>query len=149
MNENLSSWCDFCSFANFLLIIIFFVCVLYCRFLGFVEYIETFNAGTDESFDVKITGEWMLKVDRHPLTGQPATVIQVDPMKMVYGAASQFMSSEEAAPVVQVGGGFSQTASWQSFGPIKLLDIIYLTDDLQITRGNSNMEAIFVSKKCK
>jgi hypothetical protein len=119
--------------------------VLYCRFLGFVEYIETFNAGTEESFDVKITGEWMLKEDRNPFTGQPATVIKVDPLKLIYGAASNFMSTEAgAAPVVQVGGGFSQTASWQSLGPIKLLDIIYLTDDLQITRGNSNMEAIFV-----
>jgi hypothetical protein len=137
----------FLPFAN-LLIIIFFVCVL-DRFLGIVEYIETFNAGTEESFDVNITGEWMLNMDRNPYTGQPATVIKVDPLKMVYGAASQFMASDDAPPVVQVGGGFSQTASWQSFGPIKLLDIIYLTEDLQITRGNSNMEAIFVSKKCK
>lgn len=125
------------------------MCVLHCRFLGVVEYIEAFNAGTDESFDVRITGEWMLNMDRNPFTGQPATVIKVDPLKMEYGAASKFMASEGAAPVVQVGGGFSQTASWQSFGPIKLLDIIYLTDDLQITRGNSNMDAIFVSKKCK
>jgi hypothetical protein len=140
--------CLLLFFAN-LLVIIFFVCVLYSRFLGFVEYIETFNAGTEESFDVKITGEWELKEDRNPFTGQLATVIKVDPLKMVYGAASQFMASDGAPPVVQVGGGFSQTASWQSFGPIKLLDIIYLTDDLQITRGNSNMEAIFVLKKCK
>jgi hypothetical protein len=120
-----------------------------CRFLGFVEYIETFNAGTDESFDVKIKGEWMVKEDFNAFTGQPATVIKVDPDKIEYGAASEFMSTQEEAPIVQIGGGFSQTASWQSLGPVKLLEIIYLTDDLQITRGKSNTETIFVLKKSK
>jgi len=116
------------------------------KFLGFVEYIETFNAGTEESFDVKITGEWELKEDRNPRTGQPATAIKMDPDKIEYGSV---YGMTEQAPVTQLGGGLSQGASWQSLGPIKLLDIIYLTADLQIARGNSNIQAIFVWKKRK
>lgn len=116
------------------------------KFLGFVEFIETFNAGTEEAFDVTITGEWELKDERNFFTGQPATAIKVDPSAIAYGSVT---GMTEEAPVVQLGGGLSQGASWQSLGPIKLLDIIYLTEDLQIVRGNSNTEAIFVWKKCK
>lgn len=72
-------------------------------------------------------------------------MIKVDPTNIEYGAG---YSMTEQAPVVQLGGGLSQAASWQSLGPIKLLDIIYLTQDLQIVRGNSNPEALFVWKRC-
>jgi len=116
----------------------------YYRFLGFVEFIETFNAGTEEVFEVQIKGEWELQTNRNYYTSQPAMMIKVEPTDIVYGAG---YSMTEQAPVVQLGGGLSQAASWQSLGPIKLLDIIYMTADLQIVRGNSNPEAIFVWKR--
>jgi hypothetical protein len=84
--------------------------------------------------------------DRNTFTGQPATAIKVDPDNITYGSG---YGMTEQAPVVQLGGGLSQGASWQSLGPIKLLDIIYLTNNLQIVRGKSNTEAIFVSKRSK
>ena len=121
--------------------------MLFFRFLGFVEYVETFNADLhdEETFDVVIKGEWMLREERNPFTGEPATAIQFDPEKIEYGSG---YSMTEQAPVVQLGGGLSQGASWQSLGPVKLLDIIYLTDNVQIARGNSNLETIFVFRKC-
>mmetsp|Transcript_11709 Transcript_11709/g.13440 ORF Transcript_11709/g.13440 Transcript_11709/m.13440 type:complete len:459 (-) Transcript_11709:95-1471(-) len=107
------------------------------KYLGFVEYIETFNVGTEEAFDVEITGEWLLRED------QPTT-LQVDPENIQYGSS---YAMTEQAPVVAIGGGVSQVASWQSLGPIKLLDIIYLTPNLYIARGKSKMDAIFVWMK--
>jgi len=107
------------------------------KYLGFVEYIETFNVGTEEAFDVKISGEWLLRED------QPTT-LQVDPENIQYGSS---YAMTEQAPVVAIGGGVSQVASWQSLGPIKLLDIIYLTPNLYIARGKSKMDAIFVWMK--
>ena len=102
-----------------------------------MEFTETFNAGTDEAFDVKITGEWLLREDA-------PTTLQIDPENIEYGSV---YGMAEQAPVVQVGGGVSQVASWQSLGPIKLLDIIYLTPNLYIARGMFKAEAIFVWKK--
>jgi len=102
-----------------------------------VEFIETFNAGTEEAFDVKITGEWLLREN------QP-TLLQVDPENIDYGSSH---TMEELAPIVQIGGGVSQVASWQSLGPIKLLDITYLTPNMYIARGNFKADAIFVWKR--
>jgi hypothetical protein len=95
-----------------------------------VEYIETFT-GPEGSFVVTITGEWMLKDDSNPFTGESTTVIRVEPEKVAYG------------PVT------NDADTWTSLGPIKALDIIYLTADLQIVRGNANTESIFVLKRTK
>lgn len=111
-----------------------------------MEFIETFNAGTAEEFNVNISGEWMLKEGFDAVTGQLGTAIKVDPDKIEYGAG---YAMTEQAPVAQLGGGLSQGASWQSLGPVKLLDIIYLTPDIQIARGKSNTDSIFVFKRGK
>ena len=122
--------------ADLLLLLLYFT-TNHCRFLGFVEFIETFNAGTEEAFDVKITGEWLLREN------QP-TLLQVDPENIEYGSS---YTMAEQAPVVAIGGGVSQVASWQSLGPIKLLDITYLTPNMYIARGNFKADAIFVWKR--
>jgi hypothetical protein len=58
------------------------------KFLGTCEYIETFGTRPESSFDVTITGEWMLQDDYNPYTGAPATVLYVEPEKVMYGAST-------------------------------------------------------------
>ena len=38
----------------------------------------------------------------------------------------------------------NQADEWASLGPIKLLDILYLDEDLMLLRGNANVDALFV-----
>jgi hypothetical protein len=106
------------------------------QFLGFIEYTEKFRAAGDDdkesssAFDVTISGEWMLEYQyTDPFTGAPTTAIRVDPEKVMYG------------PTTNDGN------MWASLGPIKLLNICYLTHDLQIARGNANPDSIFVFQK--
>jgi hypothetical protein len=113
------------------------------KHLGFVEFMETFNRGTPESFTVKITGEWML---RTTIIG--SCTLQVDPENIEYDA-SKASGMTDSAPVVQMGGGVSQCANWQSLGPIKLLDVIYATPDLYIARGPFDANVLFVWRKVK
>ena len=107
-----------------------FVCSsISTRYLGEAEYTETFNPGLESSFDVTVTGEWLVKGDRDPYTGAPTTSIAVDPIKIMYGST------------------IGRASEWASLGPIMLVDILYLTKELQITRGNANSEAIFVWRR--
>jgi hypothetical protein len=95
------------------------------------KYTEKFDAGPESSFDVTITGEWLLKSDRNPFTGAPTTAIAVDPEKIMYGSTT------------------GNAQEWASLGPIMLVDILYLTNELQITRGNANSKSIFVWRRIK
>ena len=98
------------------------------RYLGFVEYCERIGTTTD-GLDVRITGEWMLEPITDSLTGGPATAIRLDLENVVYGPSK------------------NKADTWASLGPIKLMDIVYIDDDLQITRGNINPETLFVFQK--
>lgn len=98
------------------------------KFLGTCEHIETFGTGVD-SFDVTITGEWMLKDDVNPITGAPATVLCIEPEKVMYGVAT------------------NKADDWSSLGPIKRLDILYMESNLMIARANVNLESIFVFQR--
>jgi hypothetical protein len=102
------------------------------KYLGFVEYVETFAsaAGNDAaSFDVTISGEWMLQPESNPFTGEPTTAIRVDPEIVKYGPTS------------------NKADNWGSLGPIKLLDILYMGTDLHITRNNVNPDTLFVFQR--
>jgi hypothetical protein len=98
------------------------------KYLGKVEYIETFG-GEDASFDVRVTGEWMLEGRRNIVTGMPSTSLRVDPEKIIYGPTT------------------NRADDWASLGAIKLLDILYLDGDLMILRGTSNMDSLFVYQR--
>jgi hypothetical protein len=100
------------------------------RYLGFVEYIEQIGSRPD-AFDVVISGEWAMEPVTDPFTGAANTAIRLDLEKVVYGPST------------------NQAETWASLGPIKLLDIIYLTKDLQICRGNVNTDSIFVFQRIK
>jgi hypothetical protein len=102
------------------------------KFLGTCEYIETLGTGP-ESFDVIISGEWMLKGDTNPFTNAPATVLCVDHETVVYAIGS--ISSTNKAD------------DWDSLGPMKRTDIIYMKDKLLIARGSSSTDALFVFQR--
>jgi hypothetical protein len=93
------------------------------------EFTETFDAGLESAFDVTITGEWLLKGNSNPFTGAPTTAIEVLPEKIMYGSKT------------------AKAEGWASLGPIMLVDVLYLTDELQITRGVANTESIFVWRR--
>jgi hypothetical protein len=100
------------------------------RYLGFVEYTEQIGSGPD-AFDVVISGEWAMEPVTDPFTGAPHTAIRLDLEKVGYGPST------------------NAAETWASLGPIKLLDIVYLTKGLQICRGNINTDSIFVFQRIK
>lgn len=99
------------------------------EFLGVMEFIELIG-GSDSVLEVKINGEWMLQPERNPFTGAPTTALRLDPEKIAYGGVNK-----------------ADAKDWNSLGPIKLLDILYLDEDLLITRGNVNTESIFIFER--
>ena len=129
------------------------------RFLGTVEYIETFggvvsdNGGDDNvsgdddnvddvnvddddddddddvSFEVVVAGEWYFQQKNNEYTNLPAPCLTVELESVKYGPTTN---------------GADQ---WSSLGPVKLTDFIYLDDDLMILRGNVNTNSLFVWKR--
>ena len=128
------------------------------RFLGTVEYIETFggvvsdndddngNVDVDDdvnvddvnvdddddddvSFEVVVAGEWYFQQKNNEYTNLPAPCLTVELESVKYGPTTN---------------GADQ---WSSLGPVKLTDFIYLDDDLMILRGNVNTNSLFVWKR--
>jgi len=100
------------------------------KYLGKAEYIETFG-GEEASFDVVVTGEWILEEKRHAPPRKPSSSLRVKPEKLTYGLIT------------------NQANEWSSLGPIKLLDILYLDEDLMILRGNVNLKSFFIYQRVK
>lgn len=98
------------------------------RYLGFVEFVERMGTGPD-AFDVTVTGEWYFEAVSDPFTGGPATAVRCDLERVKYLTFD------------------NQAETWASLGPIKLMDIVYLAEDVLITRGNVNPDALFVFQK--
>ena len=99
--------------------------------MGFVEYTERIGSTKNSAdyLDVKISGEWLLEAVSDPFTGAPATAIRLDLESVVYGPSK------------------NNAESWASLGPIKLMDVVYVDDDLQILRGSINPESLFVFER--
>lgn len=118
------------------------------EFLGQMEFIEqigrssltrTTTTSTDDDDDdnndddvleVNISGEWMLEPETNPFTGAPTTALRINPESVAYGGVTKAKADD-----------------LNSLGPIKLLDILYLDDDLLIVRGNVNTESIFIFER--
>lgn len=98
------------------------------KYLSDTEYLEKINAGP-ASFEVRVTGDWELRSSVSLFTGSKSLCINVVPDKVSYGLTTQ------------------KADHWKSLGPMNLLDISYLDEDLRIMRGTTSTESIFVFKR--
>lgn len=98
------------------------------NYLSDVEYVEQINAGP-ASFEVKVTGDWELKNTISLFTGARSVVLSVQPDRVSYGITSQ------------------RADHWKSLGPMNLLEISYLDEDLRIMRGTTAIDSIFIFKR--
>ena len=94
-----------------------------------IEYKERIEVPAGASFDVTVTGDWRLKGTVNLFTGEPTTVMQIEPEKVEYGPTS------------------TKGDHWKALGPLNLLDITYLDDDLRVMRGNTSVNTIFIFRR--
>ena len=95
-----------------------------------IEYKERIEVLAGASFDVTVTGDWKLKGTVNLFTGEPTTVMAIEPDKVKYGPTS------------------TRADHWKTLGPLNLLDITYLDDDLRVMRGNTAVNTIFIFRRC-
>ena len=100
------------------------------KFMADVEYLELINVTpSSASFEVKVTGDWDLRRSVSLFTGEPSLVLTVLPGQVIYGPTS------------------TKADHWKSIGPLNMLDITYLDENLRIMRGNTAVENIFVFRR--
>lgn len=114
-------------------------------YAGRAEFVETFgSAGGDTNDDdeendsdsdmdtvllqATVTGEWILESGTRMdyKTGLPSVSLRVEVETIAYGPTK------------------SDAEQWDSLSPIKLLDVLYLDENLLVLRGNANLDAMFV-----
>jgi hypothetical protein len=102
------------------------------KYLTDVEYKEHIVlTPASASFDVTVTGTWEVRSSVSLFTGAPSMVLQVVPDRVTYGPTS------------------TRADHWKSLGPMNLLDISYLDDDMRIMRGNTSVDTIFIFRMIK
>lgn len=100
------------------------------KYLTDVEYIERIEVNpSSASFDVRVTGDWDLRTSVSLFTGAPSTVMSVVPNEVRYGPTS------------------TRADHWKSLGPLNMLDVTYLDDDLRVMRGNTSTDSIFIFRR--
>jgi hypothetical protein len=100
------------------------------KYLSDVEYTEqVIGKMGGKSFEVKVTGDWELRTDKSLFTGKPSNVLVVTPDKVIYGPRSD------------------KADHWKSLGPMNLLVLSYLDEDLRIMRGNTSTDTLFIWKR--
>ena len=83
------------------------------------------------SFQVEVNGAWELRKSISLFTNRPCTMLSVEPNVVKYGPTS------------------TRGDHWKSLGPMNLLDVTYLDEDLRIMRGNTASDAIFVWQRIR
>jgi len=100
------------------------------KFLTDVEYKERIEAiPSSASFDVTVTGNWDIRSSVSLFTGQPSIILEIEPDRVSYGPTS------------------TRADHWKSLGPLNMLDLTYLDDDLRVMRGCTSSDTIFIFKK--
>lgn len=100
------------------------------KYLSDVEYTEqVIGKVGGKSFAVKVTGDWELRTDISLFTGKPSNVLAVTPDKVIYGPRSD------------------KADHWKSLGPMNLLVLSYLDEDLRIMRGNTSTDTLFIWRR--
>lgn len=87
------------------------------KFMSDVDYVEKIDIPGGNSFDVNVNGDWSLKGSVNIFSGKPTTVLDIKPERVEYSFTS------------------TRADHWKSLGPLSVLDITYLDDDLRIMRG--------------
>ena len=101
------------------------------KYLSDVEYTEQVIAKLGgKSFEVKITGDWELRTETSLFTGKPANVMSVTPDNVTYGTRRD------------------KADHWKSLGPMNMLLLTYVDEDLRIMRGNTSTDTLFIWKRC-
>lgn len=97
-----------------------------------VEYVERVSVTPSAaSFDVKVNGDWEIRRSTSLFTGEPSVILQVTPDRVSYGPTS------------------TRADHWKSLGPMNILDVAYLDDDLRIMRGSTSVDTIFIFRRTK
>jgi hypothetical protein len=100
------------------------------KYMTDVEYIERIEVNpSSASFDVIVSGDWDLSQSVSLFTGKPSTIMTVEPARVMYGPTS------------------TRADHWKSLGPMNMLDLTYLDDDLRVMRGNTSTDTIFVFRR--
>ena len=101
------------------------------KYLSDVEYTEqVIGKLGGKSFEVKITGDWELKTELSLFTGKPANVMSVTPDSVSYGPRRD------------------KADHWKSLGPMNMLLLSYIDEDLRIMRGNTSTDTLFIWRRC-
>jgi hypothetical protein len=99
------------------------------KFLSDMEYKERIEVNpSSASFDVTVTGSWDLRTSVSLFTGQPSIVLNVEPERVNYGPTS------------------TRADHWKSLGPMNMLDLSYLDNDLRVMRGCTSSDTLFIFK---
>lgn len=100
------------------------------KFMSDIEYLERIEVNpSSASFDVKVNGDWGLRKSVSLFTGEPSTVLNIVPDRVEYGPTS------------------TRADHWKSLGPMNMLDLTYLDNDLRVMRGNTSTENIFIYRR--
>jgi PAP_fibrillin len=100
------------------------------RFVSDVQYVERIEVTPSAaSFDVTVTGDWELRQSVSLFTGEPSLVMTVQPDRVTYGVTNM------------------KADHWKSLGPMNMLDVTYLDDDLRIMRGNTAVDTVFIFRR--
>jgi hypothetical protein len=95
-----------------------------------MAYIERIKVTPDTaSFDVKVDGDWDIRTSVSLFTGAPSIILNVTPDRVTYGPTS------------------TRADHWKSLGPMNMLDLTYLDDDIRVMRGCTSSDTIFIFKK--
>lgn len=102
------------------------------KFLSDVEYTEqVIGKLGGNSFEVKISADWDLRTEVSLFTGKPSNVLSVTPDKVYYANRQD------------------KADHWKSLGPLNLLLLTYLDEDLRIMRGNTSTDTLFIWRRSK
>jgi len=100
------------------------------KFMQDVEYYEQIDVNpSSASFQVLVNGSWEIRTSTSLFTNQPCTTMFVEPDRVRYGPTS------------------TNGDHWKSLGPLNMLDVTYLDENLRIMRGNTATDAIFVYQR--
>lgn len=102
------------------------------KYLSDVEYTEKMvgKFGGQEA-EVRVTGDWDLRTEVSLFTGKPSNVLSVVPDKVFYASRAD------------------KADHWKSLGPMNLLVLTYLDEDLRIMRGNTSTDTLFILRRSK